>query len=322
MNTNQHIPVLLHQSIDALSIKPHGIYVDATFGRGGHSQLILERLSSDSKLLVIDQDPSALRAADELAKKDNRVIVCPGNFSHLSKYIESNDIEGIDGILFDLGVSSPQLDVAERGFSFNKEGPLDMRMDNSSHSGLKSAAEWLKKAKQDDISHVLWFYGEEQYSKRISRAIVTARTQEEIKTTTQLAEIIKEAHPNWPKNKHPATKSFMAIRLFVNQELEVLKTGLEQAVKILNSEGRLVVITFHSLEDRIVKQFMKEHSSQQMNKNDYIINKLPVTEHELVKLQKNTLKLKNIQKPIKAGIIEGDVNVRARSAILRVATKI
>lgn len=319
---NLHIPVLLEQSISALNIQPSGVYVDATFGRGGHSQLILQKLNANGRLLVIDQDPTALAHAHQLADSDSRITVCCGNFSNLQSFAATNKISQIDGILFDLGVSSPQLDTAERGFSFNKDGPLDMRMDNSVASKMLSAKDWIKTASSDEISNILWTYGEEKYAKKIARDIVAARNTKEIATTLELAEIIRDAHPSWPKNKHPATKSFMAIRLFINQELEVLTQGLEQAVELLATNGRLVVISFHSLEDRIVKQFFKKLSDMRNSASDSILSKLPVTDMELLDLQNKTLKLKDVQKPIKAGIIEGDVNIRARSAILRVATKI
>lgn len=320
-----HIPVLLQQSIDALDIKPNGTYIDATFGRGGHSKLILDKLDSSNnqgKLVVIDQDPQALAIAQELAKTDSRVVVCKGNFSNLEIFAKQNSLSNIDGILFDLGVSSPQLDQAERGFSFNKDGPLDMRMDNSINSSCKQTAEqWINHAKEQEIADVLYTYGEENFSRKIAKGIVKSREQEPITRTLQLAEIIKTSHPKWPKNKHPATKSFLAIRLFVNQELEVLQTALNQAVNLLAPNGKLVVISFHSLEDRIVKQFINSNSRAGNRNND--LAKLPFTDQELdAGLLGNKLLLKDVQKPIKAGIIEGDSNIRARSAILRVATKI
>lgn len=319
-NPNQHIPVLLQQAVAALNIKSDGIYVDATFGRGGHTKLILEKLGHSGRLFVIDQDPVAIDYALELAKNDTRLIVLQGNFKNLKAMFYQNAIEQIDGILFDLGVSSPQLDEAARGFSFSKDGPLDMRMDNSHDSCcVFTAQEWISKATVEQIADVLWLYGEEKYSRKIAKAIVEARNQQAITRTLQLAEVIKVAHPKWPKHKHPATQSFLAIRLFINKELEVLQTALSQAVELLSTDGKLVVISFHSLEDRIVKNFINENSKI----NNSFLNKLPITEQELNSLSyANRVLLKNVQKPIKAGIIEGDNNIRARSAILRVATKI
>jgi 16S rRNA (cytosine1402-N4)-methyltransferase len=319
-NFNLHIPVLLQQTVQALDIKPNGLYIDATFGRGGHSKLILQQLGHSGRLLVIDQDPIAVQHAQELANQDARVIVCQGNFKDLKSMVHQHSITSINGILFDLGVSSPQLDQADRGFSFNKDGPLDMRMDNSANSCCGYTAEqWINKATAEEIADVLWIYGEEKYSRKIAKAIVAARIQSRITRTLQLAEIIKTAHPNWPKHKHPATQSFLAIRLFINKELEVLQAGLSQAVDLLSQDGKLVVISFHSLEDRIVKNFINDHSKIKNN----LLNKLPVTEQQLNLLsQTNKVLLKNVQKPLKAGIIEGDDNIRARSAILRIATKI
>lgn len=321
MDHLDHIPVLLNESIQALNIKPHGIYVDATFGRGGHSKLILEHLHNSGKLLVIDQDPTAIEYAKKLALLDNRIIVCQGSYSHLDEFLKANNIDHLDGILFDLGVSSPQLDDGLRGFSFSKDGPLDMRMDNSERSGCKyTAEEWIDKAKEQEIADVLWAYGEERFSRKIAKAIVTQRSQIKITSTLQLAEIIKAAHPKWPKHKHPATQSFLAIRLFINQELEILQKTLDLVLTYLRSGSRLVVISFHSLEDRIVKTFMKLKSGEQNNNN--VLNKLPLTKAELESLKKNQSQLKIVHKPLKAGIIEGEQNIRARSAILRVAEKI
>ncbi len=316
----QHISVLLHEAIDGLAINQDGIYVDCTYGRGGHSQQILARLGSKGRLLVIDQDPSAIAHAKELAQKDSRISVSHNNFSNLDVILREFEITKVDGILLDLGVSSPQLDEAERGFSFSHDGPLDMRMDNSKDSQCRySAEEWLNETSAKEIADVLWQYGEERYSHKIAHALVAARAKSKITRTAKLAEIIKEAHPKWPKNKHPATKSFMAIRLFINQELEVLNTTLNKALDLLNKNGRLVVISFHSLEDRIVKNFMNKHAKL----NDSFLDKLPITESErLAGKYSEKIQLKIVQKPIKAGIIELDNNVRARSAILRVASRI
>lgn len=321
----EHISVLLEQSVEALNISanPHGIYIDATYGRGGHSRLILDKLGVHGKLLAIDQDPRAIANAQELANSDPRVIVCQGNFSKLKQYVADNNFSKIDGILFDLGVSSPQLDNADRGFSFNKDGPLDMRMDNSENSCCKfTAEEWINSAKEQEIADVLWLYGEERFSRRIAKAIVSARLEYRLVTTLQLAEVIKKAHPNWSKNKHPATQSFLAIRLFINQELEVLTSALDESMAILATSGRLAVISFHSLEDRIVKNFFNKNSKVLLDDNN-ILSKLPLTDQELENSNyQQKPRLKIVQKPIKAGIIEGDKNIRARSAILRVASKL
>lgn len=316
-----HIPVLLNESIQALAIKPDGTYIDATFGRGGHSRLILESLGHSGKLLAIDQDPTAIEYANNLAAADKRFTICQGSYSRLEDFLKTHNIDHLDGILFDLGVSSPQLDDGLRGFSFNKDGPLDMRMDNSNNSCCKfTAQEWINSAKEQEIADVLWKYGEERYSRKIAKAIVSARVQLEITSTLQLAEIVKAAHPKWPKHKHPATQAFLAIRLFINQELEVLEQTLELVLDYLRPGSRLVVISFHSLEDRIVKIFMKQKSGEL--KENKVLNKLPLTKKELEELTNSKTQLKIVHKPLKAGIIEGEKNIRARSAILRVAEKI
>lgn len=316
----EHISVLLNEAIDSLAIIQDGIYVDGTYGRGGHSKRILEKLGTNGRLLVIDQDPMAVAHANELAAHDHRITVCHSNFSHIDAVLTKHRIAKVDGILLDLGVSSPQLDQADRGFSFSHDGPLDMRMDNSTETNCRySAEQWINEASPKEIADVLWQYGEERYSHKIARALVAEREKKRITRTAQLAEIIKEAHPNWPKNKHPATKSFMAIRLFINQELEVLNSALNKSIDLLNRNGRLVVISFHSLEDRIVKNFMNKHAKL----NDSFLDKLPITESErMTGKYSEKIQLKIVQKPIKAGIMELDNNVRARSAILRVAAKI
>lgn len=325
LNMSEHKPVLLQETIDALDIKSDGLYIDCTFGRGGHSNEILARLGSKGTLLVIDQDPEAVIQARKLSEKDSRVIVAHANFSELITVTKEKGISNVDSILFDLGVSSPQLDVAERGFSFSHDGPLDMRMNNSENTkDIISAAEWINHSEEQEIADVLWTYGEERYSRKIAKAIVNSRKQSPILRTQQLAEIIKTAHPNWPKNKHPATKSFMAIRLYINKELEVLQQALEHAVSLLKPEGKLVVISFHSLEDRIVKMFMANNSKRySQSKTSSILSKLPIMEDsDIYSKHANEIKLKNVQKPIKAGIMELEDNIRARSAILRIATKV
>jgi len=303
-----HTSVLLQESIAALNIKPAGTYVDATFGRGGHTREILKKLDPESTLVVIDKDPQAISVAEEIAASDTRVKVFVGSFKNLQKFCSDLNIVGkVDGILFDLGVSSPQLDQAERGFSFMKEGALDMRMDPT--SGI-SVAEWLAAADENDIAKVLKTLGEEKFSKRIANAIVNTREKSPILTTTQLAELISNAVPFREKHKHPATRSFQALRIYINQELDDLTTVLEQVIPVLAEKGRLVVISFHSLEDRIVKQFIAKHA-----KGDDFPHLLPVTQSQL------SPKLKKIGKVVKPSDLEIDQNVRARSAVMRIAEK-
>ncbi len=309
MQQAEHTSVLLEESLTALDIKPAGTYVDATFGRGGHTAAILQRLDSDAKLLVIDKDPQAIEVAQALAVTDSRVEVCVGSFKNLHSYCENANVVGkVDGILFDLGVSSPQLDQADRGFSFLRDGKLDMRMDPT--TGI-SVAEWLASADAEDIANVLYTLGEERFSRRIARAIVETREQQAITTTTQLANIIATAVPKKEKHKHPATRSFQALRIFINAELDEITVALEQALQVLAPNGRLVVISFHSLEDRIVKQFINKHA-----KGDDFPAKLPVTQAQL------NPKLRKLGKAIKPSAEEINNNVRARSAVLRVAEKL
>lgn len=303
----QHITVLLHEAVDGLNIRPDGVYIDGTFGRGGHSSLILEKLGEKGRLLAIDRDPQAAKSA-ELFKDDQRFEFFHQNFASVVPLLQSKNLLGkVDGILLDLGVSSPQLDQAERGFSFLKEGPLDMRMDTS--QGM-SAAEWLAVAGVDEIRQVLKCYGEEKFATRIARAIVEKRQQEEIVTTSQLVKIIEEATPVKDKFKHPATRSFQAIRIFINQELEELEQALDVVTSILARQGRLSVISFHSLEDRKVKRFIKQKSKGQVFPKG-----LPIMESEIER------ELKAIGRAIKPSQEEIDANPRSRSAILRVAEK-
>ncbi|MBP9722024.1 MAG: 16S rRNA (cytosine(1402)-N(4))-methyltransferase RsmH [Gammaproteobacteria bacterium] len=331
--TNQytHQAVLLHEAVAALALKPDGIYLDGTFGRGGHSRLILNSLNSaDGTLIVVDQDPLAIQSAQKLyseleSNKNNKpkLIIQHDSFGNISQILQYLNISKLDGILLDLGVSSPQLDDPSRGFSFSHDGPLDMRMDNSDNSKCKFTAEsWINSVNEQDLANILWQYGEEKFSRKIAKAILASRKINKITRTGQLAEIIKTAHPKWPKFKHPATQSFLAIRLFINQELQVLEQALEQSLAVLNSTGRLAIITFHSLEDRIVKNFMNKYSKENFNQNSKdLLKKLPLTNAELNSrglIQPPRLKI--VQNPLKAGIIED--NIRARSAILRVAEKI
>jgi len=301
----QHTSVLLNEAVSALNVRPNGIYVDGTFGRGGHSRAILESLSDEGRLLVVDKDEAAIEFANQQYGQDPRVVIRHGSFQEIGGYAdELGWNRKVDGVLLDLGVSSPQLDDPERGFSFSQNGPLDMRMDNASGITLQ---EWLGRVSADDLALVLRNYGEERYSKRIARAIVEKSKEKPIEGTLQLAKIISEAHPRWEKHKHPATRSFQAMRIYLNRELDDLKEGLEHIAEILTQNGRLVAISFHSLEDRIVKRFI-----QYQIKGDEIPRGLPI-------IDTWEPKFKKIGKPIKASKEEVDSNPRARSAIMRVA---
>ncbi len=305
----QHQSVLLEQAVAALIIDKDGFYIDGTFGRGGHSRQILKELSEKGRLLVIDKDPQAIAEAERLAAEDKRVSVFHGSFEALEKII--NDLgstEQVAGVLLDLGVSSPQLDDAQRGFSFNKDGPLDMRMNTA--SGI-TAETWLAQVDEKVLADVLYQFGEERYSRRIARAICKYREQDAINSTLQLAEIIKQAHPKWEKNKHPATRSFQAIRIFINNELDDLQKALAVILNVLALGGRLVVISFHSLEDRIVKQFIQK----EIKGGDFPVD-LPITQAQL------NPRLKAIGKAIKVDAEELNANVRSRSAVMRIAEKI
>lgn len=305
----EHRPVLLEESIEALTIKPDGFYIDGTFGRGGHTAAILEKLSSKGRILVIDKDPEAIKTAEALYHKDKRVLIRQGSFTKLVEWIdELGQQNSIDGVLLDLGVSSPQLDEAKRGFSFLRDGPLDMRMDPT--IGI-DAATWLRQVKVDELATVLRTYGEERYAKRIAKAIVESERQAPILTTKQLAAVIAKANPGWEKHKHPATRSFQAIRIFINKELEELETVLEKSVKVLKKGGRLVVISFHSLEDRLVKQFIRKGE-----KGDELPRGLPVKQEQINNY------LKQIGKKMTPSKAEMERNPRARSAVLRIAEKV
>jgi 16S rRNA (cytosine1402-N4)-methyltransferase len=305
-----HRPVLLEETLEALRLKPEGVYVDATFGRGGHAQAILQRLGPNGHLLGIDKDPQAVATAKRQFANEPRFSIHHGSFAELGRVVDDAGLLGkVDGLLMDLGVSSPQLDDAERGFSFLRDGPLDMRMDNS--RGL-SAAEWLAQADEKEIAQVLKEYGEERFAKRIARAIVEARQEAPIETTGRLVTIIKSVMPRQrEQEKHPATRSFQGIRIFINEELSDLRTCLDQVLEVLNSGGRLAVISFHSLEDRIVKRFMRD-----MARGDEFPPDLPVTADQLKP------KVHVIGKAIHASVTEIDLNPRARSAVLRVAEKL
>lgn len=294
-----HIPVLLTEVLTALNPRADGVYVDCTFGEGGHSRALLERLGPTGRLIAFDQDPAALQIAQTLT--DPRFSIFHSSFADLSKRV----IQPVDGVLFDLGVSSSQLENPARGFSFLHEGPLDMRM-NPAHG--EKLITWLAAASVGDIAQVLKDYGEERYAKRLAAAIVGQ--QSILKTTTQLAKIIATAHPAWEAHKHPATRSFQAFRIFVNQELSQLQRVLPQAVEILKPRGRLVVISFHSLEDRLVKRFMRTEA-----RGDNFPAEVPIT------IDKIQPRLKIIGKAQFPTAEEVARNPRARSAVLRVAER-
>lgn len=304
----KHYSVLLNESIDALNIQGDGIYIDGTFGRGGHSRVILDKLGPEGRLIGIDQDPQAVEYANTHFN-DPRFEIQHGSFDKVAEYCERRGITGkVNGLLLDLGVSSPQLDEAERGFSFMRSGPLDMRM--NPEEGL-SAKEWLKQVDEKTLAKVLKQYGEERFAGRIARVIKEASDKDELQTTLDLAELVRKASPKTEKNKHPATRTFQAIRIAVNQELDVLKNVLEAAVAILAPGGRLAVISFHSLEDRIVKQFIRDQSTMKDLFPDSPIL-LEVIEPVL----------KKIGKPVFPSEEECRVNSRSRSAVLRIAERL
>jgi 16S rRNA (cytosine1402-N4)-methyltransferase len=305
-----HQTVLFEEALEQLNIKPEGIYLDCTFGRGGHSSGILKLLNTSGRLLALDRDMDAI-ASDEAKHlmNDSRFSLHHASFAELSAVIEQHGYTGkIDGVLMDLGVSSPQLDNAERGFSFLRDGPLDMRMD--SNHGL-SAEAYLARVDEKELVRVLFEYGEERFARRIANAVVIQRQQQPLQTTLQLAKLIENSVPFRDKHKHPATRSFQAIRIEINQELEQIKTGLKQAVDVLAPEGRLVVIAFHSLEDRIVKRFIRDQSGPKTNPG-----KLPIKEQDIEQGQ-----LRKIGKSIRAQQQELQQNPRARSAVMRVGEK-
>ncbi len=305
----EHTTVLLDEAVTALITDPDGFYVDGTFGRGGHSTIILSRLASDGRLMAIDKDPRACEAAQKMFADDARFEMVRGSFADMASMVtERQRAGGVQGVLLDLGVSSPQLDDAERGFSFLRDGPLDMRMDPD--SGM-SAAEWLAEASEDDITQVLRDYGEERFARRMARAIIASRAEAPITRTAQLANIVAEANPAWEKGKHPATRAFQGIRIFINRELEDLEKVLASVLDILAVGGRLVVISFHSLEDRLVKRFIREQE-----KGKPIPRGLPVMEKDIVR------RLRSVGKAVKPGMAEVKANPRARSAVMRVAEKV
>jgi len=307
----EHLPVMYAEALQQLAIKEDGVYLDCTFGRGGHSQGILDLLGSSGQLLAFDRDGDAINAVcAQTMLLDKRFKLMHSCFSELERIVSSQGLVGrVDGILLDLGVSSPQLDTPERGFSFLRDGPLDMRMDSS--SGL-SAEQWLFSVDEKDLVKVLFEYGEEKFARRIARAILEQREKSPITTTKQLADLIEDVVPIREKHKHPATRTFQAIRIEINKELDELSTVLDQAIRVLGPGGKLVVISFHSLEDRIVKRFIRNESGAKHNPG-----KLPIKEVDILKGV-----LKKAGKGLKASAQEIRENTRARSAVMRVAEKI
>ncbi|MDM1018940.1 16S rRNA (cytosine(1402)-N(4))-methyltransferase RsmH [Acinetobacter sp. VNK23] len=300
-----HISVLLHETVDGvLAGRDTGIYVDATFGRGGHTRLLLSKLDQNARVYAFDKDPQALEVAAQLEQEDSRFRIIHASFADIQAELAKIGITEVDGIMADLGVSSPQLDQAERGFSFMQDGPLDMRMDNS--QGL-TAAQWLLEIEEEKLANIIYQYGEERYSRRIAKAIKQAG---EITTTAQLAEIVKTAHPKWEKHKHPATRSFQAIRIAINKELDDIETFLPQAVELLKATGQLAVISFHSLEDRLIKQFIQKESSLAEDSG-----------WGMPQAQVDTRRLKKVSR-VRASETEVKANPRSRSAWLRVAERL
>ena len=304
MQTPRHLPVMWKEVMDGLRVKHDGCYLDGTFGRGGHARGVLDRLGPDGRLLLMDKDPEAIEAAQAGFADDPRVAIHHGSFAGMSAWSQTHD--GLDGVLLDLGVSSPQLDVAERGFSFRLDGPLDMRMDTT--AGI-SAADWLAEASERDIADVLWTYGEERQSRRIAKVLVGRRVETPFTRTGQLAECIAGIVGRGDGKTHPATRSFQAIRIFINRELTELETGLQAAHDLLKPGGRLAVISFHSLEDRIVKQFIASRA------------KAPAGNRRMPEAPAFTASLKDVSGALKAGDDETGLNPRARSAVLRIAEK-
>ncbi|MEP5764451.1 MAG: 16S rRNA (cytosine(1402)-N(4))-methyltransferase RsmH [Halieaceae bacterium] len=303
-----HQTVLLREAVTALVTERNGYYVDGTFGRGGHSREILSVLGEEGHLLAVDKDLEAIEVARGLKESEGRFDFEHGSFAQLPHQLRRMGIGAVDGILLDLGVSSPQLDDGERGFSFTHDGPLDMRMDTSRG---QTAAEWLAQAAHGEIASVLREYGEERHAGRIASAILRARDERPLQTTAQLARVVAEANPSWEKHKHPATRAFQGIRIWINRELQDLEEFLDAAVPLLKPGGRLVIISFHSLEDRIVKRFIRR-----MARGEDLPRGVPVTDAQLQR------HLRPVGKAIKASAAELDQNPRARSAVMRVAEKL
>ena len=301
-----HTTVLLQEAVDALAIRPDGVYVDGTFGRGGHSRLVLSRLGDQGRLYSFDKDPLAIATAEQI--NDPRFQIVHQGFATMEAALRERGVEAVDGILLDLGISSPQIDDGARGFSFRFDAPLDMRMDTTRG---QTAAQWLNSADEADIYRVIKDYGEERFAKQIARAIVARRAERPIDTTRQLAQLVAENVRSREPGQDPATRSFQAIRIFINQELEELSLVLPQALRLLKTNGRLAVISFHSLEDRIVKRFVKDAAE-----TDHLPSKLPVRQSEMA-----GARLKLIGKPVRPGEAEVGNNPRARSAIMRIAER-
>ena len=302
-----HTTVLLSEAVEALQVKADGIYVDCTFGRGGHSCLILERLGERGRLIALDKDPTAIAAGKEFG--DARFQLVHSGFEHLGEVLHKLGLEKVDGVLLDLGVSSPQLDDEQRGFSFRFDAPLDMRMDTSSG---QTAAEWLASVEEGELAEVIRDYGEERFARQIARAIVTARQEREIITTKQLSDIVAQSVRTREPGKNPATRTFQAIRIYINRELEELESVLPQCVDHLRTGGRMAVISFHSLEDRMVKHFMRD-----MAQGDKLPKNVPVRAADVPQG-----KVRLVGKPIYASEQEVAANPRARSAVLRVAERL
>ena len=306
-----HLPVLLEESLEALRVRPDGCYVDGTFGRGGHSAAILAELGDTGRLIAFDKDPEAVAAARARFSADARFRIVHGSFTMLKQVVEEEDLKGrVDGILLDLGVSSPQLDNAARGFSFQSEGPLDMRMDTTRG---ESAADWLAHAEEAEITRVLFEFGEERFARRIARAIVARRQEAPLRSTRELAELVAEAVPTRERGKHPATRTFQALRILINKELEDLEQVLAQTLEVLAPGGRLAVISFHSLEDRLVKRFIRAHA-RPAPPPPGLPRGLPWNPPPPV--------LREVGKARRAREEEVARNVRARSAVLRVAERL
>ncbi len=298
----------MHEAVEALALKADGRYVDATYGRGGHSGFLLSRLGEAGQLLALDRDPEAVADAQIRFANESRFSIHQTNFADMASVLSVRGWLGeVDGLLMDLGVSSPQLDVAERGFGFSKDGELDMRMDTDSG---QNAAQWLAKVSESELVRVLREYGEERYAKRIASAIVAARLEKPIMRTAQLADIVKAAHPRWERHHHPATRSFQAIRIAINGELEAIAAALDCAADVLKKGGRLVVISFHSLEDRLVKRALRKP-----------IPDVRIPRH-LPQPKLEAHPWKTVGKVIKASAAELEINPRARSAVLRIAERV
>ena len=307
-STPSHVSVLMHEAVEALTLVEDGKYVDATYGRGGHSGYLLGRIAEGGQLLALDRDPEAVADALVRFSAEPRFSIRQANFANLKDVLQQHGWLGeVDGLLLDLGVSSPQLDVAERGFGFSRDGDLDMRMDPGDG---ESAAQWLSTVSEKELVRVLREYGEERYAKRIAAAIVSARANKPITRTGELAEIVKAAHPRWERHHHPATRSFQAIRIQINGELDAIKAAMVAAASVLRIGGRLAVISFHSLEDRLIKRVMRQ----------------PVPDARIPRHLPQPAQLEHpwrvVSKPVKAGTAELSVNPRARSAVLRIAERV